>query len=237
MAAALDEARLALETGDVPVGASIVDGSGTVIATGRNAREATAGPHRPRRGGRLTRRRQVGRLVAPDRADPRRHPGTVHDVRRRRRSRRVDRIVYGAPDPKAGAAGSLWDVVRDRRLNWRPEVIAGVREAECAALLSDFFRPDPPAPVGSIAVESRSGRARTPRKRVRWQHLRGFKSHLHRHLPADQVPLVGALRLPIVDGVGQVGRPLRRLRADRSQGHPGRVHALEQADSGAEEHG
>ena len=52
---------------------------------------------------------------------------------------RVDRIVYGAPDPKAGAAGSLWDVVRDRRLNWRPEVIGGVREQECSALLTDFF--------------------------------------------------------------------------------------------------
>jgi tRNA(adenine34) deaminase len=52
---------------------------------------------------------------------------------------RVDRIVYGAADPQAGAAGSLWDVVRDRRLNWRPEVVTGVREQECAALLLDFF--------------------------------------------------------------------------------------------------
>jgi tRNA(adenine34) deaminase len=52
---------------------------------------------------------------------------------------RVDRIVYGAPDPKAGAAGSLWDVVRDRRLNWRPEVVGGVLEPECSALLTDFF--------------------------------------------------------------------------------------------------
>ncbi|WP_229691414.1 nucleoside deaminase, partial [Sphaerisporangium melleum] len=52
---------------------------------------------------------------------------------------RVDRIVYGAADDKAGAVGSLWDVVRDRRLNHRPEVVLGVLAAECAAVLHDFF--------------------------------------------------------------------------------------------------
>jgi tRNA(adenine34) deaminase len=52
---------------------------------------------------------------------------------------RVSRVVFGAWDPKAGAAGSLWDVLRDRRLNHRPEVISGVREDECAALLEEFF--------------------------------------------------------------------------------------------------
>jgi tRNA(adenine34) deaminase len=53
---------------------------------------------------------------------------------------RVARIVYGADDPKAGAVGSLWDVVRDRRLNHRPEVSGGVRAEESAALLRAFFR-------------------------------------------------------------------------------------------------
>ena len=53
---------------------------------------------------------------------------------------RVDRIVFGAYDDKAGAVGSLWDVVRDRRLNHRPEVIAGVCAEECAELLDDFFK-------------------------------------------------------------------------------------------------
>ncbi len=52
---------------------------------------------------------------------------------------RVDRIVYGAVDEKGGAVGSLWDVVRDRRLNHRPEVVMGVREEECSSLLSAFF--------------------------------------------------------------------------------------------------
>jgi tRNA(adenine34) deaminase len=52
---------------------------------------------------------------------------------------RVDRLVYGAVDDKAGAVGSLWDVVRDRRLNHRPEVISGVLERECAEPLLEFF--------------------------------------------------------------------------------------------------
>ena len=53
---------------------------------------------------------------------------------------RVARLVFGADDPKAGAVGSLWDVVRDRRLNHRPEVVAGVLAADCADLLREFFR-------------------------------------------------------------------------------------------------
>jgi tRNA(adenine34) deaminase len=52
---------------------------------------------------------------------------------------RVDRLVFGAYDDKAGAVGSLWDVVRDRRLNHRPEVIVGVRAEESSALLAEFF--------------------------------------------------------------------------------------------------
>ncbi|MDQ7906834.1 nucleoside deaminase [Phytohabitans sp. ZYX-F-186] len=53
---------------------------------------------------------------------------------------RISTLVFGAWEPKTGAVGSLWDVVRDRRLNHRPEVYSGVLEAECAALLRDFFR-------------------------------------------------------------------------------------------------
>ncbi len=52
---------------------------------------------------------------------------------------RVDRLVYGAADPKAGAAGSVWDLVRDRRMNHRPEVIGGVLADECGELLRLFF--------------------------------------------------------------------------------------------------
>jgi len=52
---------------------------------------------------------------------------------------RVERVVFATYDEKAGAVGSLWDVVRDRRLNHRPEVVAGVRAVESAALLRDWF--------------------------------------------------------------------------------------------------
>ena len=52
---------------------------------------------------------------------------------------RLDRVVYGAVDPKAGAVGSLWDVVRDRRLNHRPEVLSGVLAEECGELLAAWF--------------------------------------------------------------------------------------------------
>ena len=52
---------------------------------------------------------------------------------------RVARLVYGATDPKAGAVGSLWDLVRDRRLNHRPEVVTGVLATECGGVLKEFF--------------------------------------------------------------------------------------------------
>jgi tRNA(adenine34) deaminase len=60
---------------------------------------------------------------------------------------RVARLVFGAWDPKAGAVGSLWDVVRDRRLNHRPEVVGGVRAEECAALLDAFFASKRPGSI------------------------------------------------------------------------------------------
>ena len=139
MGLALDEARQALATGDVPVGAVVVSGSGSVVGAGRNAREATQDP---------TAHAEVLALRAAS--------ATVGSWRLTGYTlvvtlepctmcagasvlARVDRIVYGAADPKAGAAGSLWDVVRDRRLNWRPEVIPGIREDESARLLADFF--------------------------------------------------------------------------------------------------
>ena len=101
---------------------------------------------------------------------------------------RVARVVFGAWDPKAGAVGSLWDVVRDRRLNHRPEVVSGVLADECGRLLVDFFDrppltgfltgPDPPVPSSAVACPS--GLRRTPRKRLWVQAHRGFKSLRHR---------------------------------------------------------
>jgi tRNA(adenine34) deaminase len=64
---------------------------------------------------------------------------------------RIARLVYGAADPKAGAAGSLWDVLRDRRLPHRPEVISDVLASECGALLRDFFAQRRPTATGPAA--------------------------------------------------------------------------------------
>ncbi len=139
MSLALAEAEQALATQDVPVGAVVVDGSGVVVGTGRNAREARQDP---------TAHAEVLALRAASAAAGswrlRAHtlvvtlePCTM--CAGAAVLARVDRIVYGAADPKAGAAGSLWDVVRDRRLNWRPEVVPGIRADECSALLNEFF--------------------------------------------------------------------------------------------------
>jgi tRNA(adenine34) deaminase len=137
---ALVEARAALTTGDVPVGALVVDADGTVIGRGHNMREAVGDP--------TAHAELVAlRAAAATRGDWR-LDGTTLVVTLEPCTMcagalvlaRVARVVFAATDPKAGAVGSLWDVVRDRRLNHRPEVVAGVLEAEAAELLRDFFR-------------------------------------------------------------------------------------------------
>ncbi|MFG3152638.1 tRNA adenosine(34) deaminase TadA [Streptomyces sp. NPDC048219] len=142
MRLALAEAGRAARRGDVPVGAVVLapDGS-TVLAAGHNEREATGDPTAHAEV--LAIRRAAARL-----GDRWRLTGCTLVVTLEPCTMcagavvqsRVDRVVYGARDDKAGAAGSLWDVVRDRRLNHRPEVIEGVLAEDCALLLTDFFR-------------------------------------------------------------------------------------------------
>lgn len=139
MAAALAQAVLAVGTGDVPVGAVVVDHSGVVLGRGRNRREADADPTAHAE---LLALRQAAATRGQWRL-----AGTTLVVTLEPCTMcagaavlsRVDRIVFGAFDPKAGAVGSLFDVVRDPRLNHRPEVVAGVLSEECGQLLRDFF--------------------------------------------------------------------------------------------------
>ena len=139
MLIALDEARAAAADGDVPVGAVVSDAKGAVIATGRNRREVDADPTahaellaiRAAAAARGSWRLSGCSLVVTL------EPCTM--CAGAAVLARLDRIVYAAADPKAGAVGSLFDVVRDRRLNHRPEVITGVRGDEAAALLREWF--------------------------------------------------------------------------------------------------
>ncbi|GAA4513665.1 tRNA adenosine(34) deaminase TadA [Actinoallomurus oryzae] len=137
MRLALREARMA--AGDVPIGAVVLDASGRLAGAGRNERERTGDPtaHAEiialrRAAARLGEWRLTGCTLVVTLEPCTMCAGAAVLAR-------VDRIVYGAIDPKAGAVGSLWDVVRDRRLNHRPEVVGGVLAEECGALLTEFF--------------------------------------------------------------------------------------------------
>jgi len=139
MRAALEEARAALATGDVPIGAVVVDADGDIVGRGRNVREAEADPTGHAEVGAL---REAAASRGEWRLDGRTLVVTLEPCTMCAGAAvlaRVDRVVFGAYDAKAGAVGSLWDVVRDRRLNHRPEVVTGVLSAESTTLLDDFF--------------------------------------------------------------------------------------------------
>lgn len=139
MRLALDEARACAVSGDIPIGAVVLDESGAVIGRGRNLREADADPtgHAEvvalRAAGVARGEWRLGGCTLVVTLEPcTMCAGAVV-------LSRVDRLVFAAYDAKAGAVGSLWDVVRDRRLNHRPEVVGGVLAEESTALLDAFF--------------------------------------------------------------------------------------------------
>ena len=139
MLEAVASARQALEHADVPVAALVLDASGTVIGAGRNERELRQDP---------TAHAEILALQAASVATGDWHltdttlvvtlepcamcAGAILAAR-------VPVVVFGAWDAKAGAAGSVYDLLRDRRMPHRVEVYAGVEEAECAAMLLNFF--------------------------------------------------------------------------------------------------
>jgi tRNA(adenine34) deaminase len=139
MDVALTEAERCAESGDVPVGALVVAPSGEVVGTGRNVRERDLDP--------------LGHAEAVALGAAARHTGswrlTGHTLVVTlepcpmccwaAQQARIDRIVFGAWDDKAGACGSVWDLARDRRALHRAEVVGGVRAEESAQLLAAFF--------------------------------------------------------------------------------------------------
>ena len=140
MAQAIADARLALATGDVPVAAFVIDADGALIGSGRNERELRQDP---------TAHAEVLALreAATARGDWRLENTTLVVTLEpcvmcagAIVAARVPRVVFGAWDEKAGAAGSVYDILRDRRLNHRVEVFAGVEAEECSSLLTEFFR-------------------------------------------------------------------------------------------------
>ena len=139
MGLAIAQAGLAAVTGDVPVGAVVVSADGVVLGAAANRREADGDP---------TAHAEVLALrAAAASLGTWRLEGCTLAVTLEPCAMcagalvlaRVARVVLGAWDPKAGASGSVWDLVRDRRVNHRVEVVGGVREDECSALLTDFF--------------------------------------------------------------------------------------------------
>ena len=136
---ALELASAAPHTGDVPVGAVVVDADGIELAAACNAREALGDPTAHAE---VLAVRAAAAVRGEWRLDGCTLAVTVEPCTMCAGAiglARVARVVFGAWEPRTGAVGSLWDVVRDRRLTHRPEVVGGVLADECAALLDEFF--------------------------------------------------------------------------------------------------
>ncbi len=136
---ALAEARLAAVHGDVPVGAVVIGPGGGVVGSGRNRREIDGDPTAHAE---VLALRAAAAELGTWRLDGCTLVVTLEPCAMCAGAlllARVPRLVLGAWDDKAGACGSVWDIVRDRRMNHRVEVQSGAREQECAALLWEFF--------------------------------------------------------------------------------------------------
>jgi len=139
MRLALNEARAAAHHDDVPVGAVLLDPSGATVAAAGNERELVQDPTAHAE---LLALRRAAENLGSWRLTDHTLVVTLEPCTMCAGAlvlARVSRLIFGAYDAKAGAVASLWDVVRDPRLNHRVEVRGGVLEAECGALLRDFF--------------------------------------------------------------------------------------------------
>ncbi|MGO1167456.1 MAG: tRNA adenosine(34) deaminase TadA [Janibacter sp.] len=139
MTRALQLAVQAAADGDVPVGAVVVDVTGTIIGEGRNTRERDGDPTGHAE---IIALRAAAEAKGEWRLDGCALVVTLEPCPMCAGAAvlaRVPRVVLGAWDPKMGACGSVWDVVRDRRSTHRVEVVGGVRESECSQVLREFF--------------------------------------------------------------------------------------------------
>jgi tRNA(adenine34) deaminase len=139
MREALGLARAATAWGDVPIGAVVLSPDGEVVGSGSNVRERDGDPAGHAE---VVALRQAAAAVGEWRLAGHTLVVTLEPCTMCAGAlvlARVERLVFGAYDEKAGAVGSLWDVVRDRRLNHRPEVVGGVLAEESTALLDEFF--------------------------------------------------------------------------------------------------
>jgi tRNA(adenine34) deaminase len=140
MQLALELAAKASQQGDVPVGAIVLNSNGDVVGRGFNTREVD---NDPMNHAEIVAMREAANANASWRLDDHTLVVTLEPCTMCAGAAvqaRIGRIVFGAFDDKAGAVGSLWDVVRDRRLPHRPEVISGVLADKCGAILSEFFK-------------------------------------------------------------------------------------------------
>ncbi len=139
MRQALAEAAAAADHGDVPIGAVVLDAEGRFVAGAGNERELLGDPTAHAE---VLALRRAAESLGGWRLEGCTLVVTLEPCTMCAGAlvlARVQRLVFGAFDPKAGAVASLWDVVRDPRLNHRPEVVGGIFEPECAALLQEFF--------------------------------------------------------------------------------------------------
>jgi len=139
MGLALDQARLALDTFDVPIGAVVVGPDGEVLGSGRNEREAL---HDPTGHAEMVAIREAARKLGTWRLDGCTLVVTLEPCAMCAGAivlARIPTVVFGAWDEKAGAAGSVFDILRERRLNHWVEVYPEVRAEESAAMLRGFF--------------------------------------------------------------------------------------------------
>lgn len=139
MAQAIAIARKALATGDVPVGAIVVNSDGAIIGSGANEREAN---NDPTAHAEVVAIRNAAQFLKSSRLDGCTLVVTLEPCAMCAGAiaqSRISHLIFGAWDEKAGAVGSIWDVIRDPRALHKLDVTTGIRETECAALLTDFF--------------------------------------------------------------------------------------------------